>query len=141
MLNRKLIVDAPYDRIPVFVPEGAIIPFGPSMEWSNEKPAELIHLYIYGGRDAQFMLYEDEGTNYNYEQGQYATIDIRYDDAAKTLTLGKRHGQFNGMLKNRRFQVIYISKEQPQPLDFEKAEGEFVDYAGEEVCVKLNASK
>jgi len=37
------VVDAPYDRIPVFVPEGAIIPFGPAMEWSDEKPAELVN--------------------------------------------------------------------------------------------------
>ena len=139
--EQQLTVDAPYDRIPVFVPEGSIIPFGPGMEWSDEKPAELIPLYIYGGRDAQFMLYEDEGTNYNYEQGKYATIDIRYDDAAKTLTLGKRNGQFNGMLKNRRFQVIYVSKEKAQPLDFEHAKGDIVEYSGEEVCVKINTSK
>ena len=139
--GQYLTVEAPYDRIPVFVPEGSIIPFGPGMEWSDEKPAELIHLYIYGGRDAQFMLYEDEGTNYNYEQGKYATIDIRYDDAAKTLTLGKRNGQFNGMLKNRRFQVIYVSKEKAQPLDFEHAKGDIVEYSGEEVCVKINTSK
>jgi alpha-D-xyloside xylohydrolase len=45
--NRQLIVDAPYERIPVFVREGAIIPFGPEMEWSDEKQAEHINLYVY----------------------------------------------------------------------------------------------
>ena len=74
--GQHLIVDAPYECIPVFVREGAIIPFGPEMEWSDEKPAELINLYVYAGQNGCFQLYEDEGTNYNYEKGKYATIDI-----------------------------------------------------------------
>ena len=74
--GQTLVVDAPYERMPVFVREGSIVPFGPEMEWCDEKPAELINLYVYQGADASFQLYEDEGTNYNYEKGKYATIDI-----------------------------------------------------------------
>ena len=59
------------------------------MEWSDEKPAELITLYIYGGKNGQFTLYEDEGTNYNYERGKYATISFSYDDKIQTLTIRK----------------------------------------------------
>ena len=84
--GQRIVVDAPYERMPVFVREGSIIPFGPEMEWSDEKPASLINLYVYEGADGQFKLYEDEGTNYNYEKGKYATINISYDDASKTLT-------------------------------------------------------
>ena len=135
--NRKLVVDAPYERIPVFVPEGSIIPFGPAMQWSDEQPAELINLYVYAGRDAQFTLYEDEGTNYNYEKGRYATIDIIYNDAARTLTIGKRSGQFDGMLKQRRFNVVYITKDQPRPLNVENPEGTMVSYNGKAVSVEL----
>ncbi len=136
-VGRKLIVPAPYDRIPVFVPEGSIIPFGPAMEWSDEKPAETIHLYIYGGRDAQFTLYEDEGTNYNYEKGQYATIDISYDDASRTVTFGRRNGQFSGMLKQRRFNIVYITKDHARPLDLDNPEGVMVQYGGKLVTVGL----
>ena len=135
--NRKLVVDAPYERIPVFVPEGSIIPFGPAMQWSDEQPAELINLYVYAGRDAQFTLYEDEGTNYNYEKGRYATIDIIYNDAARTLTIGKRSGQFDGMLKQRRFNVVYITKDQPRPLNVENPEGTMVSYNGKAINVRL----
>ena len=135
--SRKLVVDAPLERIPVYVPEGSIIPFGPAMEWSDEKPAELIHLYIYGGRDAQFTLYEDEGTNYNYEHGKYATIDIRYDDARRTVTIGKRNGQFDGMLKQRRFNIVYVTDGHPQPLNLDSPEGIMTPYAGKEVVVNL----
>ncbi|MBQ2166798.1 MAG: DUF5110 domain-containing protein, partial [Bacteroidaceae bacterium] len=90
--GQTLEVDAPYERIPVFVPEGSIIPFGPEIQWSDEKPAELINLYVYEGKDAEFLLYEDEGTNYNYEKGKYATINITYSESSKTLTIGARKG-------------------------------------------------
>ena len=135
--GQTLVVDAPYEQIPVFVREGAIIPFGPEMEWSDEKPAELINLYVYAGKDGQFQLYEDEGVNYNYEKGKYATIDITYDDAAKKVTFGARKGSFNGMLKNRRFNVVLISKDAPKPLDLENPEGKLVQYTGKAVSVQL----
>ncbi|MBR4921094.1 MAG: DUF5110 domain-containing protein [Prevotella sp.] len=135
--GQSLIVDAPYEQIPVFVREGAIIPFGPEMEWSDEKPAELINLYVYAGQNGSFQLYEDEGVNYNYEKGKYATIDITYDDASKTVTIGTRKGQFNGMLKNRRFNIVLVTKDNAKPLNLENPEGKMVQYSGKEVSVKL----
>ena len=135
--NRTFVIDAPYERIPVFVPEGAILPFGPDMEWSDEKPADLIHLYIYAGRDGQFELYEDEGTNYNYEKGKFSTIDIRYNDANKTVTIGQRNGSFEGMLKERQFNIVLITKENPHPLSFDKADGILVNYNGKAQTINL----
>ena len=135
--GQRLIVDAPYEQIPVFVREGAIIPFGPEMEWSDEKPAELINLYVYAGQNGSFELYEDEGVNYNYEKGKYATIAITYDDATKTISFGARKGQFAGMLKNRRFNVVLISKDAPKALNLEDPEGKMVNYNGKAVSVKL----
>ena len=135
--GQRQVVDAPYEKIPVYVREGAIIPFGPAMEWSDEKPAELINLYVYEGQDGTFQLYEDEGTNYNYEKGKYATIDIAYNDADKTVSFGKRCGNFNGMLKNRRFNVVLVKKGQPRTLDLDHPEGTLVQYNGKAVSVKL----
>ena len=135
--NRRLVVDAPYDRIPVFVPEGAILPIGPDMEWSDEKPAELIHLYIYAGCDGHFELYEDEGTNYNYERGLFSTIDIRYNDASRSVTIGQRQGSFNGMLKQRKFNIVLITEDKPRAFTFGMPEGVLVNYDGREVSVTL----
>lgn len=135
--GQHLVVDAPYEKIPVFVREGAIIPFGPAMEWSDEKPAELINLYVYEGQDGSFQLYEDEGTNYNYEKGKYATIEIAYNDADKTVSFGKRNGAFKGMLKNRRFNVVLVKKDQPRDLNLDNPEGKMVQYSGKAVSVKL----
>ena len=135
--GQSLIVDAPYERIPVFVREGSIIPFGPEIQYCDEKSAELINLYVYAGKDGKFQLYEDEGVNYNYEKGKFLTIDISYDDVAKMLTIGKQQGKFNGMLKTRRFNVVYVTKDQPRELNVENPEGKMVNYNGKEVIVQL----
>ncbi|MBQ9216380.1 MAG: DUF5110 domain-containing protein [Prevotella sp.] len=135
--GQNMVVDAPYEQIPVFVREGAIIPFGPEMQWSDEKPAELINLYVYAGQNGSFQLYEDEGTNYNYEKGKYATIDITYDDASRTVSFGARKGQFAGMLKNRRFNVVLITKDSSKPFNLENPEGKLVQYNGKPVSIQF----
>ena len=136
--GQTIVADAPYEKIPVFVPEGAILPVGPEMEWSDQKKAELIDLYVYAGKDGQFTLYEDEGTNYNYEKGKYATIDILYNDAQKTVTIGTRKGSFDGMLQKRRFNVILVDAQKNQGVNLAKApKGKMVKYAGQQVTVKL----
>jgi alpha-D-xyloside xylohydrolase len=107
------------------------------MQWSDEKPAELINLYVYAGQDGAFQLYEDEGTNYNYEKGKYATIDITYNDANKTVTIVQRKGQYKTMLKQRRFNIVYVTKTQAKSLNLENPEGRMVEYNGRETTVKL----
>jgi alpha-D-xyloside xylohydrolase len=135
--GQTITASAPYERIPVFVPEGSIIPFGPAMEWSDEKPAELINLYVYGGRDVEFTLYEDENTNYDYEKGQYSTIKFSYHSASQTLTISRRNGQFDGMLQQRRFNIVLIDAAHERPLDLDKPQGRMVKYNGQAVKVKL----
>ena len=135
--GQRLIVDAPYERIPVYVREGSILPFGPEMQYSDERPAADITLYVYAGSNGQFQLYEDEGTNYNYEKGKCSTIDITYDDSAKTLTIGKRNGDFKGMLKERTFRIVYVTADQPRALDFEPQHVPVVNYKGSQVVVTL----
>ncbi|MGN1253055.1 MAG: DUF5110 domain-containing protein, partial [Prevotella sp.] len=128
----------PYNHIPVYVPEGSILPVGLEMEWSDEKPAELINLYVFAGKDATFTLYEDEGTNYNYEKGKYATITFSWNDAAKTLTISPRKGSFNGMLKNRRFNVVLVDKDHARGVNIDNnVDGKVVKYSGKAVKVNL----
>ena len=51
---------------------------------------------------------EDAGDTYDYETGQYATIDFSWDDTAKQLTIGARSGTFTGMLATRTFNVVFV---------------------------------
>lgn len=134
--GQTLSVAAPYERIPLYARSGSIIPFGPSMQWSAEKPADVIDLYVYAGDNGEFLLYEDEGVNYNYEKGAYTIIPMRWDDAKSTLVIGERQGRYPGMTTTRKFNIVKVSKD--KPLGFNRAnKGVTVAYNGTAKSVKL----
>ena len=135
--GQTVVADAPYERMPVFVPEGAILPMGPEMEWSDEKAADPLTIYVYAGRDGQFLLYEDEGTNYNYERGDFSTIEFRYDDKKHTLTIGKRQGAYKGMLKERTFNIVLVSPQKATGIDAAAPAVKQVVYSGKALKVTL----
>ena len=134
--GRRRSIPAPYDRMPLFVRAGSIIPFGPAMEWSDEKPADAIRLYVYAGADAVFTLYEDDGLTYAYEKGAFSTIPMHWDDATRTLTIGVRAGEFPGMLAARTFHVVVIDPSHPHGYDPDAA-GTVCEYAGNAVTLTL----
>jgi alpha-D-xyloside xylohydrolase len=129
--------DAPYSSIPVFAREGAIIPVGPDIQYTDEKPADLLTLFVYTGIDGTFTLYEDEGINNNYEKGEYSLIPFDYTEADRTLKIGARKGEFTGMLQNRTFNVVVVSKKKPGKLNYNAAPDKVIQYSGAEIIVKL----
>ena len=129
-------VAAPYERMPLFVRAGSIIPFGPAMEWCDENPADAIRLYVYTGADADFTLYEDDGLTYAYEGAALSTIPIHWDESSRTLTVGNRSGEFPGMLQQRAFHVIVLDPAHPHNYDPD-AEGIRCDYQGKSVTLNF----
>lgn len=107
--GRSIITAAPLKTIPLFVRAGSIIPLGPVMQYTTEKPADPFEIRIYDGADGHFALYEDENDNTHYEQGQCATIPFDWNDAKQELTIGERSGEFPGMLKERTFRIVRVS--------------------------------
>ena len=115
-----------FNRVPMFVRAGSILPLGPEMQYVGEKAWDNLELRVYPGADGAFTLYEDEGDNYNYEKGAYATILFTWSDKARTLTIGARQGNYPGMILNRKFTVI-LPDGQPRQ----------VDYDGNDITIKL----
>ena len=76
------------------------------MQYVGEKAWDELELRIYPGADGTFTLYEDEGDNYNYEKGKYTIILMQWNDSRRTLTIGDRQGNYDGMLTNRIFNVV-----------------------------------
>jgi alpha-D-xyloside xylohydrolase len=96
---------APLDTIPLFVRAGSILPLGPVLQYSDQKKDAPIELTIYPGCDGTFTLYDDEGTNYDYESGQSSRIVLNWKDRTHELWIGARVGSFSGMLHDRTFIV------------------------------------
>jgi alpha-D-xyloside xylohydrolase len=127
--GQVLKATAPYERIPLFVREGSILPMGKEIQSTKEAQTDLT-LKVYTGANGEFTLYEDEGVNYNYEKGAYSIIPFSYDEASQSLTIGERQGKFHGMSDERTFSVEWISKDGKTTL------GEIIKYNGNKVIVK-----
>lgn len=127
---------APYERMPMYARAGSILLNGPEIEYTDEKPADPITIMVFAGADASFDLYEDEGTNYDYEQGLFTTIPITWDDAARELTIGDRKGSFDEMLESRTFRVIVVDNGNPGTID-NLSSYEEVKYSGSSQTLAL----
>ena len=104
--GQTVTLETTFDRVPMFVRAGSILPLGPEMQWVGEKKWDDLELRVYPGADGQFVLYEDEGDNYNYEKGVYSIIQFSWNDKMHTLTISDRQGSYPGMLQNRQFTVV-----------------------------------
>ena len=134
--GRYLDVSAPYERMPLFIREGSIIPFGPEIEYTSQKPADPVTLFVYTGRNASFTLYEDEGVNYGYERGECTFIPFNYDEASGELTIGERQGQYPGMLRDRTFNIVWVTRTNNIEFDPDMKPHATLSYDGSPVVVK-----
>jgi alpha-D-xyloside xylohydrolase len=132
---------APYDALPVHVRAGSIVPFGPELEYTDEKPADPITLYVYAGANGTFSLYEDDGVSYAYEKGSFSRIPLTWDDRARTLTIGARQGEFPGALQTRRFNVTLVAAHAPVGFGSDAPPARTVTYTGVATTVDFGGGR
>lgn len=126
----------PINIMPVFIKTGTILPFGPDVQYSSEKPWDELEIRVYPGANGEFCLYEDEGDNYNYEKGKFSEIKFFWDEASHTLSIAPRKGSFKGMLQNRKFHLVLVGENSGKgnlPMKVNKT----VNYSGKAVKVQL----
>jgi len=133
--GNRLSVDAPFDRMPVYLASGSILTTGARIE-NTTQPQNDLTIYVYAGRDGAFNLYEDENLNYNYEKGACSNILFKWDDAARTLTISDRKGSFKGMIPERDLNVILVGPDKPAGLDV-PGQGTTIHYAGKQLFLIL----
>ncbi len=133
--GKRRSVEAPLDRMPVYVPAGSILTTGARIENTTQPQNDLI-VYVYAGRDGAFSLYEDENLNYNYEKGAFSIIGFKWEDATKTLTISERKGSFKGMVAERNLNVILVSPEHPAGMDV-TGTGTIIHYSGKQSKIIL----
>ena len=109
---------------------------GPIIQYSTEKK-DPVEIRIYPGANGEFTLYEDENDNYNYEKGSYALILFTWNNAKKTLTISDRKGQFQGMLKERQFNIVLVNENNGTGLEICPKADRTVKYDGKKLEIKL----
>lgn len=133
----KVSKEAPLDIMPLYVKAGSILPLGPAVQYAQEKSWENLEIRIYPGANGEFVLYEDENDNYNYEKGAFSTIRFVWNDAKQTLTIGSRNGSFEGMLQNRTFNLVKVSDQKGAGMEPTVNFDKVVTYTGQQLTVKL----
>lgn len=128
--------ESPIDILPLYVKAGSIIPFGPQVQYANEEIGPLT-IRVYPGADASFTFYDDERDNYNYEDGAYATIEMKWDEATQTLSLEAQKGQYQGMPRNREISIIKVDNHKATGLPYGQQADKVIKYTGSRMEVKL----
>ncbi len=128
-------VHAPLTRIPLFVRAGSIVPMAEITQFVGEKPETPLEIRIYPGANGSFQLYEDEGDSYRYEQGKFSTITFQWDDQTQTVKIGSRRGTFNGCLKKRLFNIVWVTESHGVGIET-TSPNTVVHYTGNRISVK-----
>ena len=131
-----IVAKAELNTIPLYIKAGSIIPMGPFIQYANESKDDTLELRVYSGADGRFNLYEDEGDNFNYQKNKFSIIPFVWNEKNQVLTIGERQGSFNGMLKNRTIQIVWVGRNAGTGINYAVGPIETVSYRGQAVKVR-----
>jgi alpha-D-xyloside xylohydrolase len=127
--------ETPLDIIPLYLKAGSILPIGPKVQFATEKKWDNIEIRVYRGANSEFILYEDENDNYNYEKGAYSTIIFSWNDKLQELTIGERKGSFKGMLNDRTFNIVFVGEGKGNSAGLTARYDKTVNYSGKKIII------
>lgn len=127
----------PIDVLPLYVKAGSIIPWGPNVQYAEEKKWDSLEIRIYKGADGDFVLYEDENNNYDYEKGIYSEIHFHWTDKIRRLTIDTRKGYFPNMLPTRYFNLVLVDDKHGTGHFLSSQVNRRIIYSGEKREIKL----
>lgn len=107
------------------------------VQHTQEQATAPWEIRVYPGADGCYTIYEDEGDNYNYEKGLYATVRLEWDDKKGELTLHKREGNFPGLCTKRLVRVVKVRSSVGCGLDESQDEVKEFLYEGKRKKIKL----
>ena len=112
----SISVDAPLERLPLFVRQGALLPLGPVLQYEGERKLNDIEILVYPAERSSFTLYEDDGVTRGYERGNFALTEmacVREGDAV-VCTLREAKGKAGLLPADRRYTLKVHSTKRPR---------------------------
>ncbi len=132
VIDRKV----PIDLLPLYVKAGSIIPFGPDVQYANEEIGPLT-IRVYPGADATFTFYDDERDNYNYENGAFATIEMKWEEEAQVFTLEEQKGTYEGIPEVRKIRIVKVEGGAGTGMPAQEEQAKVVEYVGDRIAISL----
>jgi hypothetical protein len=102
---------------PVYARAGTILPTQPDLPASNAGPQDELTLNVWAGADGAFELYEDEGTGWGYQAGDYRFTPVTFSEqgSCRELRIGAALGRFfPGALAARSWHIRLVGVDAPQ---------------------------
>ena len=85
--GREITRAVDLETVPLYVRAGAILPLGPVRQYTAEKVDEPLSIAIYPGADGAFLLYDDDGSTFDYRKGQWLGMQMAWNDRQRRLSL------------------------------------------------------
>jgi len=134
--GQQIEAGAELETMPLYVRAGSIVPIGSDIQYSSEELKEPLELKVYKGQDGSFMLYEDEGDNYNYEQGECSTIPIHWEEDENRLVIDRRCGSYRGMKSSRELLITLVNGKEDRSIPAYSQQK--VVYSGEPMYIRFS---
>ena len=96
--GKEYTIKTELTQLPIFIKEGTILPLATPVEYVGQDTKFEITCFVYGNGQTQATLFEDDGTTFNYEKGNYNIVTLLWQ---KNKSIVKRSGQF----KNTRYMI------------------------------------
>jgi len=134
--GRNVTRDVALDVFPLYVRAGAIVPMGPMVQYATEQPDAPHEVRVYPGADGRFTVYEDDNETFDYEKGAYATYELVWNDAARTLSISARKGGYPGLVAQRRLDIVLVTPANAAAIE-PAVVTKSVNYTGQAVVLKF----
>ena len=116
--GKEIRRDVDLATCPIYVRAGAILPFGPTKQYTEEKVDAPLTIKIYPGANGEFTLYEDDGKTFDFRRGQWMGIRMGWDDTSKRLSLALAKGSRMLAPYQRAIEVQLVTNGQTRKVNF-----------------------
>lgn len=113
--GKSYIVYAPQSRIPVFAKSGSIIPMAPEMNFTDERPWDIITLDIFPNKHSEFTMYQDDGYTDAFENGEFTSTVFTCDAHDKSITISVNHS--NNLFVPKTYELVIHMEYNPVNVD------------------------
>ncbi len=114
-MNNKVVTggewklfEVPLNKIPLFIKQGGMIPMEEVQNYVGEKNIEQLELVIFPSEKSEYILYEDNGKDYEYETGKYSLTKFTFETKSKIskLDVTKLKDAYKSDRKNYLFTLV-----------------------------------
>lgn len=99
-------VEAPLDKLPLFVRSGTVLPIWPLHQYQDAVPLNTLSLRIYAD-SGETVLYEDAGEGLGYQNGDFRWTRFSCEETTNSLVLERRvEGRFVSSYQQIELQLV-----------------------------------